>query len=161
MCPDLVDSQARSKGIGSGAKGEIAPPRKPRPKIYGQEVVDALRFVWAALSGPADKRLAPFMGEAVEALERHGELELSQEVKAKLLKVSASTIDRALAPDRRRLRIKGRQGTKPGSILKRQIPIRTFAEWNETKPGFCEVDLVAHDGGTPYGTSVRPSIWRA
>lgn len=131
--------------------GEPVRPRKRRPKIYGQDVVEALRFVWASLGAPAGKRLAPFMADAVDALERHGELQLTQEVKVKLLKVSAATIDRALEPDRRRLRIKGRHGTKPGSILKRQIPIRTFSEWDEKRPGFCEADLVAHDGGTPYG----------
>ena len=46
---------------------------------------------------------------------------------------------------------KGRSGTKPGSMLKRQIPIRTFAEWDDARPGFCEVDLVAHDGGSGTG----------
>jgi hypothetical protein len=56
-----------------------------------------------------------------------------------------------LAPERARLRVKGRSGTKPGSILKRQIPIRTFAEWDEALPGFCEIDLVAHDGGDGFG----------
>jgi hypothetical protein len=87
----------------------------------------------------------------VEALERFGEVELAPEVRDKLLRISAATIDRMLAPERRRLRVKGRSGTKPGSILKRQIPIRTFAEWDDARPGFCEVDLVAHDGGDPYG----------
>src|SRR5207253_1997890 len=73
------------------------------------------------------------------------------EVRDKLLAMSSATIDRALASERARLQIKGRSGTKPGSILKRQIPIRTFAEWNDARPGFCEVDLVAHDGGSPFG----------
>lgn len=127
------------------------PQRRPRPKTYGPEVVGPLKIVWATLNGPAGKRLAPFMAEAVEALERHGELALDEQVRAKLLRMSSATIDRALAPERARLRIKGRSGTKPGSILKRQIPIRTFAEWDEVRPGFCEVDLVAHDGGSPYG----------
>jgi len=107
--------------------------------------------VWATLGGPAGKRLAPFMTEAVEALERHGELELHPHVRIKLLRVSASTIDRMLAPERARLNVHGRSGTKPGSMLKRQIPIRTFAEWDEARPGFCETDLVAHDGGDPRG----------
>lgn len=127
------------------------PPRKARAKTYGEDVVKALRFVWATLDGPAGKRLAPFMGEIVEALERHDELELEPEVRTKLLRISAATIDRALAPDRRRLQVKGRSGTKPGSILKRQIPIRTFAEWDDRRPGFCEVDLVGHDGGSADG----------
>jgi hypothetical protein len=110
-----------------------------------------LKLIWAVLNGPAGKRLAPFMGEIVEALERAGELQVSPEVRGKLMGVSAATIDRMLAPERARLRVKGRSGTKPGSILKRQIPIRTFAEWDEALPGFCEMDLVAHDGGDGFG----------
>jgi hypothetical protein len=127
------------------------PPRRPRPRIYDDDVLAALRFVWAALDAPAGKRLAPFMAEVVEALERHGELELHPQVRAKLLSISAATIDRALADDRRRLRIRGRHGTKPGSMLRRQIPIRTFSEWDDRRPGFCEADLVAHDGGSGHG----------
>ncbi len=126
-------------------------PRPPRPRTYGPEVLEALRMVWATLNGPTGKRLAPFMAEIVAALERYGELELDAEVRAKLLQVSPATIDRLLAPERRRLKVKGRSGTKPGSILRRQIPIRTFAEWDEARPGFLEVDLVAHDGGDPRG----------
>lgn len=126
-------------------------PRRPRPRTYGAEVLEPLKVVWATLNGPAGKRLAPFMAEAVKALERHGELRLDPEVRTKLLQMSSATIDRALAAERARLRVKGRSGTKPGSILKRQIPIRTFAEWDDARPGFCEVDLVAHDGGSPYG----------
>lgn len=137
--------------LAKALKDVPARPRNQRARTYGQDVLKPLRFVWAALGGPAGKRLAPFMGEAVDALERHGELEVSEDVRTKLLKVSAATIDRMLEPERRRLRIKGRQGTKPGSILKRQIPIRTFADWDEKRPGFCEVDLVAHDGGSPSG----------
>jgi hypothetical protein len=126
-------------------------PKSPRPRIYGQDVHEALRFVWATLGGPAGKRLAPFMTEAIEALQRHGELDLSEQVRDKLCQVSAATIDRMLAPERARLRMKGRSGTKPGSILRRQIPIRTFADWDDARPGFCEVDLVSHDGGDPRG----------
>lgn len=127
------------------------PARPPRPRIYGPEVLDPLRKIWATLNGPAGKRLAPFMPEIVEALERCGEIRLEPEVRGKLLRVSASTIDRLLAAERRRLQVRGRSGTKPGSLLKRQVPIRTFAEWDDARPGFCEVDLVAHDGGNPLG----------
>lgn len=122
-----------------------------RPRVYGPEVAGPLRFVWASLDAPSGKRLAPFMAEVVEALERHEELCLAPEIRAKLLEISPATIDRLLAPERRRLQIKGRSGTKPGSLLRAQIPIRTFAEWDEARPGFFEVDLVAHDGGDPRG----------
>ncbi len=139
------------RALAQAIAGRPEPPRRPRPRTYGSEVLEPLRFVWATLGGPAGKRLAPFMAEAVEALERHGELECSPEVREKLLCISAATIDRALAAERARLKVRGRQGTKPGSILKRQIPIRTFAEWDDHRPGFCETDLVAHDGGDPRG----------
>lgn len=134
-----------------GALTEPAAACRARKRTYGEDVLAPLRLVWAALGGPTGKRLAPFMAEAVGALERHGELEVAPPVRAKLLRMSAATIDRALAPDRARLRIRGRHGTKPGSILRRQIPIRTFAEWDERRPGFCEADLVAHDGGRSFG----------
>lgn len=139
------------RALAQAASAQATATRRPRPRTYGPEVLEPLRFVWATLGGPAGKRLAPFMTEAVEALERHGELELAPDVRDKLLQISASTIDRMLAPERARLKMKGRSGTKPGSILKRQIPIRTFAGWDEARPGFCEVDLVAHDGGDPRG----------
>ena len=126
-------------------------PRRPRARTYGPEVLEPLRRVWATLDGPTGKRLAPFMSQVVQAMERHGELRMDPEVRAKLLQVSAATIDRLLAPDRRGLQMKGRSGTKPGSILKSQIPIRTFAQWDDDRPGFCEVDLVGHGGGDLRG----------
>ncbi|MGH7364216.1 MAG: integrase catalytic domain-containing protein, partial [Candidatus Methylomirabilales bacterium] len=125
--------------------------RRGRPPLYGEEVLRPLRKIWATLDGPTGKRLAPFLPEALEAMERHGELQCSSEVRAKLLRISAATIDRLLAPERRRVALKGRSGTKPGSILKAQIPIRTFAEWDDAHPGFFEADLVAHDGGNASG----------
>src|SRR6266496_1903607 len=134
----------------------IAPPpptgkRRGRPPVYREDVLGPLRRVWATLDGPTGKRLAPFLPEIVEAMERAGELELTLELRRKLLRISAATIDRVLAPERRRLQLKGRSGTKPGSILKAQIPIRTFADWDEARPGFFEADLVGHDGGDLRG----------
>jgi hypothetical protein len=67
------------------------------------------------------------------------------------MKVSPATIDRLLAPERKKAQLKGRSTTKPGTLLKRQIEIRTFSDWDESKPGFVEVDLVAHDGGSSSG----------
>jgi hypothetical protein len=143
---------ARRALVHAAAVVSVVPAkRRGRPPVYGEEMQRPLRRIWATLNGPSGKRFAPFMREIIEALERHGEIEVSEEVRAKLLRVSAATIDRLLAPERRRLRVKGRSGTKPGSILKRQIPIRTFTDWDEARPGFCEVDLVAHDGGSPVG----------
>jgi hypothetical protein len=129
----------------------VVAARRARPPVYGEEVITALRTVWAVLDYSCGKRLAAVMAEVVDALERHRELELSAGVRAQLLAMSAATIDRRLAPDRRRLQIKGRTGTKPGTLLKGQIPIRTFADWDDTAPGFAQADLVAHDGGVAVG----------
>jgi hypothetical protein len=139
------------RALADAAQGRIDRPRRPRERTYGQDVLVPLRRIWAVLDGPSGKRLAPFMTEIVEVLERCGELEVSAGVRSKLVAVSSATIDRMLAPERARLKVKGRSGTKPGSMLKRQIPIRTFAEWDEGRPGFCEVDLVGHDGGNAAG----------
>jgi hypothetical protein len=135
------------------ASGALPRPGRPggRPRTYGEEVLEPLTKVWATLNGPCGKRLAPFIGEMVEVMERWGEFRLTPEVRGKLLSISGATIDRILAPERARLRVKGRSGTKPGTLLKAQIPIRTHSEWDERRPGFCEVDLVGHEGGDASG----------
>src|SRR6266496_2188021 len=93
------------RALRQALSGTPEAPRKPRGRIYGQDVIQALRVVWATMNGPAGKRLAPFMAEIVEALERHGELPMEPGVRTKLLAMSSATIDRALAPERRRLRV--------------------------------------------------------
>lgn len=130
-----------------------AVPRQIRRRqpVYAEEVMDALKVVWAVLDAPCGKRLVPVMADMVEALEHHGELTLDPSVRSQLLTMSAATVDRRLAPVRKQLAIKGRSGTKPGSLLKGQIPIRTFSEWDDTRVGFAQIDLVAHDGGNPAG----------
>ena len=80
-----------------------------------------------------------------------GEIELSAIVKEKLAHISPSTIDRLLSPIRKKYELKGRHATKPGSMLKHQIKVRTFSDWDEDRPGFMEFDLVSHDGGNPRG----------
>jgi len=96
------------------------------------------------------------MAEAVKKLEKHKEIDLSPEVREKLLKISASTIDRLLKPEKDRYRLgKGRKGKKPGTLLKAAIPIRTFADWDDTSPGFVEADLVGHDGGIASGDFIQ------
>lgn len=131
------------------------PPKKRQPrsraKKYGEEEYKALRRVWAVLSMPCGKRLAPYMEEIVAVLERCGELELDRKVRDNLLSMSASTIDRKLAPERKRIQLKGRKGTKPGTLLKHQVPIRTFSEHDQEEPGYLEIDLVGHEGGNPRG----------
>ena len=91
------------------------------------------------------------MPELIAKLEQFGELRLAAITKEKLLQISAATVDRLLQPERRKQQLRRRSHTKPGTLLKHQIPIRTFAEWNEQQPGFAEIDLVAHDGGLALG----------
>lgn len=122
-----------------------------RKRYYDKAILHDLKYIWAVLDFPAGKRLAPFLPEIISVLENHGELELLPEVRSKLLTISSATIDRLLASERKRLKLKGRTGTKPGSLLKNSIPIKTFADWNDTRPGFIEIDLVAHDGGNAHG----------
>ena len=127
-----------------------------KPRIYTYDVFLALRKIWVVFDFICSKRLAPFMAEAVEKLEYHREIDLTEKVREKLLKISASTIDRLLRSEKDKFRLgKGRSGTKPGTLLKHSIPIRTFADWNDAKPGFVEVDLVGHDGGNNSGDFIQ------
>lgn len=118
--------------------------------IYGGEVVQALEQIWEIYGHLCSKRLQPFLPEAIRALERCHEIELSKDTKELLLKISSSSIDRCL----RSVRSQSPHGlstTKPGSLLKNLIPVRTFTEWDEEQPGFMEIDLVAHCGNTTEG----------
>ena len=125
--------------------------RKKREPVYGPEVVEVLKRIWGILDLICGKRLKTALPEVIPKLERWGELKLSAVVREKLLKMSASTIDRVLTSERKRIELKSRSGTKPGTLLKHQVPIRTFCEWDESKPGFIEVDLVSHGGGDERG----------
>ena len=100
---------------------------------------------------PAGKRLAPCLAELVAVLRRFGELDIDEDTAALLAGMSAATIDRRLAPERKKHELKGRCHTKPGSLLKSQIPVRTWADWDDAVPGFVEIDLVGHDGGNAAG----------
>jgi Integrase core domain len=100
---------------------------------------------------PAGKRLAPMLGELVAVLRHFGELAIDEDTAELLVSMSAATIDRRLAGERAKYQLRGRVGTKPGSLLKSQIPVRTWAEWDDARPGFVEIDLVWHDGGNRGG----------
>jgi len=141
-------------GVGKGVVlvgDQEARVRRSRPRVYGREEEKALRRIWEMLDYLSGKRLAPALPRVIQALERHGELNLSEQVKGKLLRISAATIDRLLSAEKRRLQIRGRGATKPGTLLRHQVPIRTYEEWDEARPGFVEVDLVGHDGGFSQG----------
>ena len=122
-----------------------------RPRRYGLEAATALKTLWEASDRVCAKRLQPFLPELVEVLERHGELSLEPELKDQVYAMSAATIDRLLRPHRQPELRRPFSTTRPGSLLKASIPIRTFAEWNEHRPGFLEIDLVAHCGESTEG----------
>jgi hypothetical protein len=133
------------------SKEAVLPPgpiSRPRASRYGKEVAEALHLAWSALNKVCAKRLVPFLPDLVPTLERHDHLHLSDDVRALLLTISPATADRVL---RRYRQPHGISTTKPGRLLKHQIPIRTFADWNDVRPGFFEADLVAHCGGSATG----------
>lgn len=136
--------------FGHGAALRPKRKRGRRPQ-YGADVVAALVKVWEASGYLCAKRLQPFLGEFLEALERHGQPVAGAEVREKLLRMSAATMDRRLQRARSRLGGRGRTTTRHGSLLKQSIPIRTFADWDQAQPGFREMDLVAHCGETTAG----------
>ena len=125
--------------------------KRGRPRRYGSAVLGALRMAWEATDRLCSKRLHPFLPELVTILRRHGESTMTTEIEAQLCQMSPSTIDRLLRPWRR---LGGRHPfttTKPGTLLKSSIPIRTFTDWQENRPGFLEVDLVSHCGESTEG----------
>ena len=141
---------ARAALRGAGTV-KVVKPRAPRTSKFTPPVVTSLATCWALCRCPAGKRLAPMLATVVPLFRRDGDLEMSDADAALLISMSAATIDRLLVTERARLMFRGRSHTKPGSLLKSQIPIRTWAEWSEDLPGFVEIDLVGHEGGNSSG----------
>ena len=125
--------------------------RRGRPRQYGNAVATAVQQLWVASRHLCSKRLGPFLPELLTVLERHGELQVSDRVRRRLQTISPATIDRVLQPHRRR------HGRHPlllnpaTATLRRQIPVRTFGDWQQVRPGAVQVDLVAHCGETTAG----------
>jgi hypothetical protein len=124
--------------------------RSGRKKKYQGEVIQALTQIWEICGRICSKRLKPFLPEMVTVLERHKEIKLEAEVKEKLLSMSCATIDRCLQKEHFEKK-QGISTTRPGTLLKNAITVRTFTDWNEERPGFMEIDLVAHCGGSAEG----------
>lgn len=126
-------------------------PRAPRPPLYGEAVIEALRFCWAVQGTPCGRLLAAALPDLVPRLRRFKELQIEDTTAAQLLRIAPATIDRRLKSDRAKLDSRGRSHTKPGTLLKDSIPMRTWAEWDDAVPGFVEIDLVGHEGGNSRG----------
>jgi hypothetical protein len=142
------------KALRGALRPQVVGVRRPRGPKYGPKVIAALVLCWSVLGMPAGKRLAPVLAELVAVLRRFGELVIDEDTAALLVGMSAATIDRRLAPERKKYLARGRSRTKPGTLLKSQIPVRTWADWDDAVPGFVEIDLVSHDGGHAVGEHV-------
>ncbi|MEO0592532.1 MAG: integrase [Myxococcota bacterium] len=132
------------------------PPRQTRSATRGRRplyrdpvLLKALKAIWMTGNLPCSKRLKAMIPIWLPHYEQlHGELDV--EIRDKLLAISPASIDRLLSAPRKTLRTKGRCTTKPGGLLRAQIPIQT-AQWQQTKPGFLEADTVSHCGGIGSG----------
>lgn len=156
-------------GTGYGRKHAIAVLRdsgdekipvrrqRSRPRIYSEDVREALETVWEASNRLCSKRLVPYLSTFVGAMERFGHLDLDPETRQKLLAMSASTADRLLYTARHG-RARPVTSTRPGPLLKHQIPVRTFTDWDDDRAGFLEADCVAHCGSTMAGTFLNSLV---
>jgi len=134
----------------SGQGKTSARNKRRRQRTYSDEVKQALTIIWQAANRLCSKRLVPFLPEFISTLERFSHLSISDETRKKLLAISPATVDRLLA-EFRHGRPRGLSTTRPGALIKQQIPVRTFADWDDLKPGFFEADLVAHCGTSTHG----------
>lgn len=130
---------------------KVVKARPPRPPLYGEDVIEALRFCWAVQGTPCGRLLAAALPDLVPRLRRFKELDIDDVTAQLLLRIAPATIDRRLKEDRGKLDPRGRSHTKPGTLLKDSIPMRTWAEWDDAVPGFVEIDLVGHEGGNSRG----------
>ena len=122
---------------------------RPGPEPRYAEIEPVVRTIWLAAEQPCGKLLAPVLRQWLPYYESRYEKLPSRQRKL-VTQISPATLDRLLEEARTRHPGRGRCGTKPGSLLKTQIPIRT-GTWDLTKPGFLEADSVAHCGGSLAG----------
>ena len=139
------------------SSGDRAEPA-PRSRIYDEAVGGALTILWEAADRICGKRLKEALPALVDAMERHGHLQLDMEVRRRMLSMSAATMDRLLKP----LRDAGRQGRRRSGInntpLRKSIAVRTFNDWNDPPPGFFEMDMVAHCGKSVAGSHAHSLV---
>jgi hypothetical protein len=132
---------------------ERPPRRRSAPRIYDVAVADALIILWETADRVCGKRLKALLPTLIDAMERFGHLALAGEVRAKLVSISAATIDRMLATARQPTAEGRRRRSGVGSAIRKSVPVRTFADWKDPPPGYFEMDLVEHCGGDKRGGS--------
>ncbi len=130
---------------------------RPSRRIYGAAVCEALIVVWEASDRVCGKRLKAIIPTLVGAMQHYSHLALAPDVYGSLLRMSAATIDRVLAPQRERC---GRRRRRSGAAttIRRSIPVRTFSDWNDPAPGFIEADLVSHSGPVASGSFTQTLV---
>lgn len=154
---ELVDLTGWHRDYARSALRQALKPPRPRTArpgrkpVYPADLQPSLVLCWSVLRGPAGKLLAAATGYLVPMLRAERVLVITDAQADLLVRMSAATIDRRLAHEREKMRLHGRSHTKPGSLLKAQIPIRTWAEWDDAAPGFVEIDLVGHEGSNNQG----------
>jgi len=126
--------------------------RKPK---YDYSALKILKKIWAVMDCACGKRIAAGMNDVLDAMLRFGEISTDKETVKKLREASPATIDRLLSNTKKQFPGKGRSTTKPGTLLKQNIAIRTGTDWDENRPGFVEIDLVAHCGSTTAGEYIN------
>ena len=134
-------------------KGPVKPGRGRKP-VYGMAHKALLKEAWILLQFPSSRRLEAALPDVIDNLERHGYWKLEAPLKQQMLQMSHGTMDRLLRHNRKQLYPFGRANTKPGSLLKSQIPVRRGTDWDDSVPGFMEIDLVAHCGSDASGEFV-------
>ncbi len=123
-----------------------------RTRQYGVPFRDALGVAWEASGYVCSERLTPFLKELVPLLEQHGDLHIDTSTREQLVSASISTVERTVAPLRRRDTRRRMSQTKPGTLLRQQIPALVGHWKNEDIPGYLEIDLVSHSGEFASGT---------
>ncbi len=126
-----------------------------KQRTYTAEVFYPLRTLWLAADGICGKRLQPYLPELMKVLEEKKEIRLNRLLRRKLSRISAATIDRLLAHVKKQYQLKGRSTTKPGTLLRSTVAVRTFDDWSDLTPGFFETDLVAFCGESVRGEYVN------
>jgi len=137
------------------AKPEEAGKRTSRTRRYDATIEDAVRALWEASDRVCGKRLVVMIPSLLPALERHGRLKLDDAGRRRVLAVSAATIDRMLSPAKASAAGGRRRRAGFHSAIRREVPIRTFNDWNDPPPGFLEVDMVAHGGASVAGSFIQ------
>lgn len=129
----------------------LAKERAGRPVEYGAHVGDALLPLWRASGELSSILLHPFLPDLIASLKRHGDLVLDPAVEAQVLTASRATVERLLAPRRPHRQIHGQSMTRPGTLLRHQIPVCTWSERKTRTPGHVGIDLVGHGGDSAEG----------